>query len=177
MFLTGQRADLELVGKKLGFYAWGNTSTLIARSANLAIGNDATGRWRWRTAAGNPEFIALLIDTFLPSGIPRQSGGSYAETAPLTAKGQLLFVTRCVVCHTIGQGDADGPDLQGVTARRDRAWLARWLAAPDQMLANGDPTATTLLSQYSNTPMPNLDLGTRDVAALLAYLEVQSAGQ
>jgi protein SCO1 len=177
LFLTGQRADIELVGTKLGFYALGYPSRLIARSANLAIGNDVTGRWRWRTAADDPEFVALLIDTLLPSGSAGQSRESYADTAPLPTKGQLIFTARCVVCHTIGHGDADGPDLQGVTTRRERGWLARWLAAPDQVLAEGDPTASALRARFNNTEMPNLHLAEHDVAALLAYLETQSAGQ
>ena len=28
----------------------------------------------------------------------------------------------------VGRGPLAGPDLQGVTAQRDRQWLARWLA-------------------------------------------------
>jgi protein SCO1 len=177
LFLTGRRADIELVGMKLGFYALGYPSKLIARSANLAVGNDVTGRWRWRTAADDPKFVALLIDTLLPGGSAGQSGESYADTAPLPTKGQLIFANRCAVCHTIGQGDADGPDLQGVTARRERGWLARWLAAPDQVLAEGDPTASALRARFNNTEMPNLHLAAHDVAALLAYFEVQSNGQ
>ena len=31
-----------------------------------------------------------------------------------------------------------GPDLLGVTRKRDPAWLARWIAEPDKVLAEGD---------------------------------------
>ncbi len=71
----------------------------------------------------------------------------------------------------MGGGDLVGPDLKGVTARRPRAWLERWIAAPDEMLAAKDPVATALLEQYHGIAMPNLQLGVADVAAVIAYLQ------
>src|SRR5262247_2965138 len=58
-------------------------------------------------------------------------------------KQEYLFQSRCGACHTIGQGDRVGPDLAGVTTRRDRTWLARYLAEPDRVRAEGDPIDTT----------------------------------
>lgn len=175
LFLTGQGTDLDLLGRKLGFDFASDSRDPAARSARLLIGGEAVGRWTWRTAADTPQFLALTIDTLRPSGASRQPGRTYADIAPLGVKGRLLFETRCGLCHTIGLGDGDGPDLQGVADRRDRAWLARWLAKPDRMLADGDPTATALYVKYQNE-MPNLLLEANDVEALLAYLEVQRAG-
>jgi len=63
-----------------------------------------------------------------------------------------------------------GPDLAGVTRRRDRRWLARYPVEPDRVLAEGDPIATALFTRYS-APMPNLSLGTADAASLIEYLE------
>ena len=85
-----------------------------------------------------------------------------------------MFRTRCVGCHTIGQGDEVGPDLAGVTDRRDSAWLTRYLSAPDQVLAGGDPIATALYARYRQIPMPNLKLNNDDVAALIAFLDAQN---
>ena len=79
------------------------------------------------------------------------------------------------LCHTIGQSDFVGPDLQGVTSIRDRAWLARFIKTPEQVLAEKDPTAMALLVKYKNARMPNLRLGDGDVAAVIAYLEGQNA--
>ena len=39
----------------------------------------------------------------------------------------FLFQTGCAACHTPGDGDTIGPDVLGVTARRDRAWLTRMI--------------------------------------------------
>jgi protein SCO1/2 len=63
-----------------------------------------------------------------------------------------------------------GPDLLGVTEKRDPAWLARWLKEPDQMLAEKDSIALELFARYNKLPMPNLGLNDVDVAALIDYM-------
>lgn len=92
-------------------------------------------------------------------------------------EGASLFQEKCTACHTVGGGDLVGPDLAGVTNRRGEDWLRRWIAEPDQMLAEGDPIATDLLAQYSNVPMPNLGLSDGEVASLIVYLESTSPAQ
>ena len=89
--------------------------------------------------------------------------------------GKQIFQEKCVACHTVGGGPLVGPDLNGVTAKRPREWLAQWIAAPDAMLAKKDPVATELLSQWRNVPMPNQGLSASDVTAILAYLETTAA--
>ena len=45
--------------------------------------------------------------------------------------GKALFQSKgCVACHTIGKGKLVGPDLKGVTNRRDQEWIAKWLKEP-----------------------------------------------
>jgi len=102
---------------------------------------------------------------------------SYAEvpTSRMPEKQEYLFHSRCGACHTIGNGDRVGPDLAGVTRRRDRAWLGRYLAEPDRMRAEGDPIATALFKKYNGVPMPNLRLSSIEIAALLSYLELHGA--
>ncbi|WP_119071945.1 c-type cytochrome [Aggregatilinea lenta] len=91
-------------------------------------------------------------------------------------EGRAIFEQYCASCHTVGGGDMAGPDLQGVAEKRDPAWLRRWLEAPDVMLAEGDPIATDLLRQYNNIPMPNQNLSTAEIDALLAYLGAADSG-
>jgi mono/diheme cytochrome c family protein len=102
--------------------------------------------------------------------------GEAAAPAEQVQQGQALFQERCTACHSIGQGDRVGPDLAGVVSRRDHAWLDRWIAAPDRMLAEGDPTAKTLLDKYRGVPMPNLGLSPDQVNAVVAYLDNASSG-
>ncbi len=105
--------------------------------------------------------ITLLASTAAFAGSLQQSA----------QEGQALFQQYCQACHTIGGGNLVGPDLQGVTARRDRAWLEAFILEPDKMLASGDPIATDLLQQFNNVPMPNLGLTPTQAASILAYLE------
>ncbi|MBI2848604.1 MAG: cytochrome c [Chloroflexi bacterium] len=111
---------------------------------------------------------------FLLMGLRLINSGTQVLAVPLSQdpkEGQAIFQEKCAACHTIGQGDRVGPDLKGVTASRDRAWLTRWLLAPDRMISQGDPIATGLLKKYNNMPMPNLGLTEQQVEAVIAYLK------
>jgi protein SCO1/2 len=142
----------------------------------LMVGDVPGGQWMQNSAEDNPRFLASTIGTFL-GWRSEAPATSYAEARPLAIDtGEYLFRTRCVGCHTVGQGDLVGPDLAGVTSRRDAAWLARYLAEPDRVLAGGDPTAAALFAAYRGIPMPNLGLDAEDAAALLSYLEANSPG-
>ncbi|HSB68566.1 MAG TPA: SCO family protein [Candidatus Methylomirabilis sp.] len=183
LFLTGKKADIDLLAKKLGLSSLTDAENRDGHMASLMLGNEPTGQWMRNSAVDNPRFLATTISNFLQSWAAQKPGKSYAEAAPLPMPaqgkhlfaGQYLFQTRCAACHTLGQGDRIGPDLLGVTARRDQGWLARFIQRPDQMLAEKDPLATALFAQYKNVQMPNLRLGPGDVEVLLAYLEAQSA--
>ena len=83
--------------------------------------------------------------------------------------GKSIFEQKCAGCHTIGGGDRVGPDLKGVGERRDRSWIERFIAAPDKVLASGDPTAEELLAKYK-VAMPNLALTQAEVTALVDFL-------
>ena len=72
------------------------------------------------------------------------------------------------------RGELLGPDLVGVTQKRGRAWLARWLAEPDKMLAEKDPIGMELFARYEELPMPNLRLNELEVASLIEYLDAES---
>jgi mono/diheme cytochrome c family protein len=111
---------------------------------------------------------AVLLSTAEPDVA---QAGSLDQSA---SEGQVLFQQKCVACHTIGHGKLVGPDLQGVTTKVSHDWLTRWITAPDQMLAAKDPTATQLLQEYNNVPMPNLGLTPDQVASLIAYLDTQA---
>jgi protein SCO1/2 len=89
----------------------------------------------------------------------------------VTDRGQYLFATRCAPCHTIGHGVKIGPDLQGITATRDRVWLLRFIQKPDVLLAEKDPVATSLFKQYKEVRMPNVRLGPDDTEAIVRFLE------
>ncbi len=85
--------------------------------------------------------------------------------------GQKIYDSLCTACHTIGGGKSIGPDLAGVTSRREEAWLKRQIKEPDRLLAENDPIAMQLLQEANNIPMVPLGLSDADVVAVIAYLE------
>lgn len=90
--------------------------------------------------------------------------------------GKKLFQERgCAACHTIGKGKLTGPDLAGVSKRRDEEWLKKWLTSPETMLMS-DPVAKELLQQYM-VPMPNQGLSPQDIEALIDYFEYEDSGK
>jgi nitrite reductase (NO-forming) len=92
-----------------------------------------------------------------------------APTDPAAQRAKLAFESKCLACHTIAGGDRLGPDLFGVTKRRDVAWLARWLKAPEQMLQS-DPVVKEMLDKYK-VPMPNQGLSDAEVKDYVAYFK------
>lgn len=90
--------------------------------------------------------------------------------------GRAVFEVKCAACHSLDTTRLAGPGLRDVTARRERAWLVRWIAAPDRVLAAGDPIARQLLQEYNQLPMPNLALTEREAASVVAFLEAQATG-
>ena len=88
-----------------------------------------------------------------------------SETPPA-----LLFSRQCSSCHTIGKGDLVGPDLKGVTSRRDRSWLLRFIRSSQEVVQSGDPTATGLFDRYKRTRMPDHDFTSAQIDALLEYV-------
>jgi nitrite reductase (NO-forming) len=95
---------------------------------------------------------------------------SATPTDPDAVAGKLAFESKCLACHSIGEGRKLGPDLAGVSKRRERAWLARWLREPEKMLQS-DAAAQALLKEYNNVPMPNQSLGEAEIRQYLKYFE------
>jgi protein SCO1/2 len=173
-FLTGKPEDIKIIVKKLGLSRGSDSQNRDGHTASLMVGNVPGGLWLRNSAVDNPQFLAAKIATFLGKWKEVVPQKSYAEARPVDlSDGQYLFQSRCSACHTIGEGPRHGPDLMGVTARRERAWLARYIQAPNAVQAEGDAIAAALARQYTEVRMPNLNLGGVEVSALLTYLEAR----
>ena len=127
----------------------------FANASQGAIGViDATG--------GTPELPAEPLEHH---NIPATA----SPTDPQALQGKTMFDTRCLACHTIGRGPAIGPDLLGVTTRREDHWIRSWLRSPETMLAKDD-TAKALLARFK-VPMPNQNLSEAEIEHLIRYFK------
>lgn len=177
LFLTGRRSDIERLAKRLGLSSLTDAADRDRHLPALMIGQEPTGEWMRLSATDHPRFLAGKIESFL-AGWQKKSTNAvpdYATARPITDLDPTayLFRTRCGACHTVGRGDAVGPDLQDVTRRRERSWLARFIKAPETLLAAKDPIASELFARYQPLRMPNLQLTDHEVEALIDYLDAQ----
>lgn len=86
--------------------------------------------------------------------------------------GEETFKSKgCIACHTIGKGKLSGPDLLGVTERREEEWLKKWLKSPDTMVLT-DPIAKEMLKEFF-VPMPNQNLSDEQIVYLIEYFKYE----
>jgi mono/diheme cytochrome c family protein len=141
----------------------------------MIIGNQTTGRWMKRSPFENPHVLADQLGNWLTGLKAAPPVNDYAQAPKLRniPRGEQMFRTRCVTCHSLNGkqlAEALGPDLLGVTQRREKQWLLNWLKAPDQMLKKQDPIAMSLYKQYNNLAMPNMRLNKEEAQILLEYI-------
>jgi mono/diheme cytochrome c family protein len=121
--------------------------------------------------------IGLIAASDKPAGEPGEASDSEHHNIPATAapndpvavKGKLAFESKCFACHSIAGGDKLGPDLFGVTKRRDQVWLTNWLKSPEKMLQS-DAAAKEMLTKYK-LPMPNQNLTDDEIRQYLQYFK------
>ena len=176
-FLTGKPEDIELIGRKLGIYSDPDPNSRDGHAPSVLVGNEPTGQWMRNSATDNPRFLSLMIGQFITGWKDHtQPRPNYADVKHIDFdKGRYLFTTRCAACHTVGHGDKVGPDLLGVTNVRDQAWLTRFIMTPELVLAEKDPIATALFDKYKQVQMPNVRCTADEVAALIKFLQDQTA--
>src|SRR3954463_8866896 len=123
LFLTGKKDDIRLISKRLGLASLTDGANRGGHQPALIFGRDSTGQWMRNSAMDNPRFLYTTIVHFLDGFTPAPVK-SYADLGGVknVDRGEYLFKSRCAACHTIGKGDAVGPDLANVFERRDRAW-------------------------------------------------------
>src|SRR5262252_7405824 len=166
LFLTGKPEDIRLINSKLG----DKSRTLSEHRNEIVLGNDATGEWGRNTVFGDLDRLIMDIramdpkwraEVRQPKFDPATNTGYAVDHLP---PGQDLFKKLCAPCHTIGVGDHVGPDLRGVTERRERAWLENFIRHPDTMRAERDPDALALVAKFPGARMPGLGLAEVDAS-------------
>ena len=112
---------------------------------------------------------SLFVKGFLISGFLSLfmlfSNFSYSQTAEDEKNFQV-----CKACHTIGGGKLVGPDLQGVSEKRDEAWLIKFIQNSQAMVQAGDEEAVKVFNDNNKIPMPVNDLTHDQVRGVLLYI-------
>jgi protein SCO1 len=176
LFVTGDPADIRAINYKLG-----ERSTKLSEHRNeVVLGNEPEHQWQRDNVFGDIDRLATTIQHMdgksrdevrnVPDS-PLSNGGLQMSHRP----GEALYRKVCAACHTIGVGDRVGPDLRGVTQRRDRAWLASYIRDPGRLRAQKDPVALELAAKFPAVRMPVIGLAEVDAADLINYLETQNA--
>lgn len=106
----------------------------------------------------------LLMALLIIDGIAAKKAFSQADDPA-----QLFQV--CAACHTIGKGKLIGPDLSGVTQRRDREWLIRFIHNSQAVIQSGDEYAVKLFEAHNKIPMPPSTYNDQQINAILDYIE------
>jgi protein SCO1/2 len=175
-FVTGKPEDIRAINYKLGE----RSRSLSEHRNEIVLGNDPEGQWQRDNLFGDLDRLVTTIHGFHPKWrdevrtVPNSATGDTLLQLS-NQPGQALFKRLCAPCHTIGVGDRVGPDLRGVTQRRDHAWLSSYIRNPVKLRAQKDPEAMALAAKFPAVRMPALGLHDVDAADVIKYLEAQNA--
>lgn len=113
--------------------------------------------------------VAVVVAgaSLLLSALATAAVAAPARQSPV--EGQRVFQQICSACHTIGGGVRVGPDLQGVTDRRDAAWLKVQIQTPSAHQAQNDPITLANREKFGLF-MPDLGLTEQQVDSVIAML-------
>lgn len=118
----------------------------------------------------NFKLPVMLIPKKAAEPLSPDPGGQASDASPV-ARGKLLFESKsCSECHTIGQGVEVGPDLSGVSGRRDALWLKKMIRTPEEM-EKTDPIAKKLFLEYQELGMPAAGLSEEETELIIKYIE------
>lgn len=174
-FVTGDPEDIRTIN-----YKFGERSEVLSEHRNeIVLGNDATGEWQRDSAFGDINRLVMTIRSLDPKWrdqvrAPTANAAADTGLAMSSQPGQALFKKICAPCHTIGVGDRVGPDLRGVTARRNPAWLAAFIQNPAKLRASQDPEAMALAEKFPAVRMPVLGVARQDAVDLIAFIDSET---
>ena len=99
------------------------------------------------------------------------AGDAAAADPAIIDAGASLFKNNCAVCHSAGSEVIVGPGLQGVTDRRNDAWLHSWIKNSQALIQTGDAEAVAVYEQFKKQAMPSFAFSDDEISSILAYIE------
>jgi nitrate reductase gamma subunit len=89
--------------------------------------------------------------------------------------GEDLFKSKCTACHVTGARKLVGPGLAGISEKRDREWLYKWINNSKALIESGDSAAVQLFAEFNSIPMLEYDFTNEEIDAILAYIDSENA--
>src|SRR6476661_234384 len=117
----------------------------------------------------------LILALLIAVGVQTSWGQDESDNTALkfSPEAAAAFNKRCTACHTYGKGIKVGPDLKGVTERRKRDWLVKFIHASSSVIKSGDATAVSLFAQFKQQRMPDwTDLSEKQINDILDYVAI-----
>ncbi|MCK5824815.1 MAG: c-type cytochrome [Ichthyobacteriaceae bacterium] len=94
---------------------------------------------------------------------------AYAEGDP--NGGKRLFKQNCASCHRIDKR-LIGPAMQGISNKRSKEWLQKWIKNSEKLIKSGDVDAIAIFEEYDKIPMPKyFGLSNNDIDDIMAYVD------
>lgn len=96
------------------------------------------------------------------------------STSIMAQDGSTLFKQNCGMCHKLGTRLV-GPDLTGVTQRRTKEWLHKFIKSSQSLVKSGDKDANTIFNEFGQTIMPDQNVTDDQIDNILKYIEENSS--
>ncbi|MEW6774114.1 MAG: cytochrome c [Bacteroidota bacterium] len=96
------------------------------------------------------------------------------STSVMAQDGAALFKQNCGMCHKLGTRLV-GPDLSGVTQRRSKEWLHKFIKSSQSLVKSGDKDAVAIFNEFGQTVMPDQNVSDAQIDEILKYIEQNSA--
>lgn len=86
-------------------------------------------------------------------------------------KGEQLFRQNCTACHTIGGGISIGPDLKGITNKRNKDWIKQFTNNSTELIKSGDKDAIAIWEEFNRVAMASFNFSDEEFEAIYSYLK------
>ncbi|MCF8368054.1 MAG: cytochrome c [Bacteroidales bacterium] len=97
--------------------------------------------------------------------------GILMATSLWADEGKDIFQIKCAACHTVGNGRLVGPDLQGITEKRNQDWLIAFIKSSTAMIKSGDADAVAISKEYNGLLMPDNPYSDAQILSVLSFIE------
>ena len=177
------KLDKKILGPPLGgisekrerkwLHAWIKDNNALRKSGDkLAI--QVWEEWNKLPMVAYPQFSEQDIDDILAytDGKPVKKEETTTTVDPKVAEGKKIFKANCAACHKL-KGKSIGPELQGISDKREKEWLHAWIKDNNALRKSGDALAKQVFEENNKMPMAAFpQLSTEDIDAMLAYFKV-----